>query len=303
MFSLRVAVVGPKEKKEDILPAFEKAFRKAIYAPFDEVMIYVGDGIKTTYKKHNLADFDYVLILPDSPRKEIYYTIARALERKTIVSIKSETLMHFWNQPLILQKLASAGLPIRKTFAVAQDVACNTIVEKFKFPVIVNAPKGKRVLINNEETLKGVLSLFGPGHMMVMQKPIKATATTVVFVAGRDVIAYENVKGKRKSIHVDEALKKKAVKVAKVLRTDFCSVIFINTGKTSVISKVLLYPNFKIFNQVGGQDPAVKMVSAIGESIQERELTVEDVVGKITNGFAAVARWLSHEISNFGPSK
>ena len=301
MFSLRAAVVGAKQEESRILPAFEKAFRKAVYAPFDEVKISVGDGIKTTYKKYDLADFDYVLILPDAPRKEIYYAIARSLEKKTNVSVRSETLLSFWNHPLTLQKLASAGLPIRKTFAVAQDVACNAIVENFKFPVIVNAPGGKRVLVNNENTLKGVLSLFGPGNMMVMQKPIKTDTTTVVFVAGNDCIAYENVKGKRKSININQDLKETAIKVRETLRTDFCSIIFVKTGGRFIISKVLLYPNFKIFQQVGGQDPAVKMVSVIGECVREKELSVEDVIGKIAKGFAAIARWIGNEIGNIGP--
>ena len=139
--------------------------------------------------------------------------------------------------------------------------------------------------------------------MMVMQKPIKATSTTVVFVAGSDIIAYKNKDGKRKSVNPDQKIKEMSLETAKVLQTDFCSVIFIDTTKGPVISKVLLYPNFEIFKQVGCHEPAVKMVSAIGEKIEEKELSVEEVVGKITKGFTDIVRWIGREIGNIGSSK
>ncbi|HDR53614.1 MAG TPA: hypothetical protein ENN60_03025 [archaeon] len=299
MFSLRVGVVGPREKACQVLPVFEKTFRKVVYAPFDEVKMEVGRGCKAFYKTQNLAELDYVLLLPDGPRKELYYTLARLLEKQVRVSVRSEALLYFWNQPLLLRNLSRAGLPIRRTVAVAQDVATNVIEENLKFPVLVNTASNKKVLVNNPETLKGVLSLFGPGHMMVLQKPVKAEATEVVFVAGNEVMAYRNEGGKRKAGNVNEKVRKMALQVKEVLKTDFCSVIFINTGKGYLVSDLALYPNFKLIQQVTGNDPAVKMATAIGECIEEKDLSVEDLLGKLSKGFVSVARWLSHEIGNF----
>ena len=56
---------------------------------------------------HAFGGFDDPAYLAEDvlSTEEVYYAIAKALEKKTNVSIRSETLLSFWNQPLLLRTL------------------------------------------------------------------------------------------------------------------------------------------------------------------------------------------------------
>ncbi|MBR9689825.1 MAG: hypothetical protein GOV01_02945 [Candidatus Altiarchaeota archaeon] len=300
----RVAIVGPENVKDILVPEFLRRFSTVVFFTPGNIKLSVEKTISVTSGKFNLAHFDYILLLPESSEKEFYYILARILEKKTKVSIPSDSLLDFWNRPILLNKLSGVA-PIRKTASVSQHVAADFIKNEFKLPVILTTPGGKRVYVSNEETLRNVLSLFSAGHMVSVHKPIKKAEVYVTFISERDVIGYYRIGDKRVHVNLDSKLAEIGQNIRTTLGADFCSALFVKIGKKYYLSNVKLLPKFEIFKKVLGKDLASVMAEEASRKIAPFDIAnvfdnVFKGIGGIINRFAG---WMDHEVSNTRSSK
>lgn len=296
----RVAIVGSEDVENVLMPEFSKRFTTAVFFTPGSIKLNAGGALSATSGKFNLANFDYVLLLPETSEKEFYYTLAHILENKTRVSVSSETLRYFWNKPILLNKLALEGVPIRKTASVSQDVAADFIRENFRLPVMLTTPQGKRVYISNQETLRNVLSLFSAGHMISVQKPVRNAEVHVTFISEREAAGYCRRGERRVSIRLDPKTTSVAHCVRRTLQADFCSVIFVKIGRQFYLSNVKFVPHFEMFNKVLGRNLASIMAEEATHKISA--INPVEVAEKAVVGFGkalqTVVRWVADEISD-----
>ena len=296
----RVAIVGSDSIREELLPEFSKRFSAVVFFTPDSIKLTAGGTLSATSGRFNLANFDYVLLFPETSEKEFYYTLARILEKKTRVSIPSATLAYFWNKPVLLNKLALGDVPIRKTASISQDVAADFINHEFKLPVILTTPQDKRVYVSNEETLRNVLSLFSAGHMISVQKPVRKAEVHVTFTSEREAVGYCRRGERRVPIRLDPKTAAIAQKVRKTLGADFCEIIFVKIGRSFYLSNLKFVPNFTLFNKVLGRNVA----SLIAEEATHKIAAIDPVAiaEKAVIGFGkalqGIARWIANEISD-----
>gem|GEM_PF-2355075 len=301
----RVAIVGSEGVREVLMPEFSKRFSTVVFFTPWGIKLTAGELVSATSGRFDLSNFDYVLLLPEGPEKEFYYTLARILERKTRVSVPSETLAYFWNKPVLLNKLALGGVPIRRTVSVSQNVAADFIKEKFKLPVILTTPQDKRVYVSNEETLRNVLSLFSAGHMVSVQKPVKDAEVRVVFVSEREVVGYSRHGKKRLPVRVDPKLASIAQDVRRTLGADYCSIIFVKIGKRFYLSNVKFVPRFDLFKKVLGKNLASIMAEEATHRIAAIDpiAMVENAVAGFGKTLQNIVRWICDEIGYTRSSK
>ena len=301
----KVAVVGPRHIEEKIMPAFERKFSTAVFFSVEEIRLNVGRKMSATVGKVNLATFDYVLILPEKSRKEFYYTMARILEKKTKVSVSSETLSYFWNRPSIMGRLASDGVPVRKMASISQNVAADFITNDFKLPVVLTTPQGQKIYVSNEKTLRNALSLFSAGHMVSVQKPIRGAAVYVTFISDREAVGYKKEDDKRIPVKLNSNVCEIGRKVREFLETDFCVATFISSGKRLKLSNIQLVPDFDMFSKVVGKDLAAVMAEETTYKTASVDVVeiVERSLEKFGKTFDRFVGWLGDEISNLGSAK
>lgn len=301
----KVAVVGPRHLEEKLMPVFGKKFSTAVFFSVDTIRLNVGRKMSVTVGKIDLATFDYVLILPEKSRKEFYYTMARILEKKTKVSVSSETLSYFWNRPAIMGKLLKDGIPIRKLASISQNVAADFITNEFKLPVVLTTPQGQKVYVSNEKTLRNVLSLFSAGHMVSVQKPVRGAIVYVTFISDREAVGYKKEGDKRIPIKLNSDVCELGKKIRKSLETDFCIATFISSGKRLKLSNIQLVPDFDMFNKVVGKDLATVMAEETTYKIVSVDVVeiVERSLEKFGKTFEKFAGWFGNEISNFRSAK
>jgi glutathione synthase/RimK-type ligase-like ATP-grasp enzyme len=296
----RVAIVGSELLKEELMPEFSKRFSTVVFFTPGSIKLTAGETLSATSGRFNLANFDYVLLLPETSEKEFYYTLARILEKKTRVSIPSGTLAYFWNKPVLLNRLAVGGVPIRKTVSVSQDVAADFIHHDFKLPVVLTTPQNKRVYVSNEETLRNVLSLFSAGHMISVQKPVRKAEVHVTFASEREVIGYCRRGERRVSIRLDQKTAAMVQKVRKTLGADFCEVILVKMGRRFYLSNLKFIPNLELFTKVLGRNVASLMAEEATHKIAAIDpvAIAEKAVIGFGNALQGIASWIANEISD-----
>ena len=301
----KVAVVGLRHLEEEVMSAFSRRFSTAIFFPVDSLRLSVGSGMSVKYGKVDLATFDYVLLLPDSSKKEFYYLIAKILEKKTKVSVSSETLFCFWNRPVIMGKLAAEGIPIRKLASISQNVAADFIKDDFKLPVILTTPSGQKIYVSNEKTLRNVLSLFSAGNMVSVQKPVKNGTVYVTFISEREAVGYRKEGDKRIPLKLDSKISDLGRKVRESLATDFCVATFICSGRRVKLSNIRLVPDFEMFKKVVGKDISRVMAEEITYKVAPIDVIemAERSLESIGKTFDKFARWLGNEIGNLRAAK
>jgi len=286
------------------MPEFSRVFLSSVFFEPGSIQLTAGKTLTATSGKFNLANFDYVLLLPDESKKEFYYTLSRILEKHTKVSIPSESLFDFWNRPILLNKVSKA-VPVRRTAAISQSAAADYIKNDFKLPVILTTPGGKRVYVSNEETLRNVLSLFSAGHLVSVHKPLRKAEVHVAFFSEASSIGYYRVGEKRVPTNLDSKLVEIGQNVRKLLKADFISILFVRIGKDYAVSTIKLNPRFDLFGKVLGKDLTHIMADEISEKILPPDLVtgVESFFKRFTRALENAGEWISREIGNIRSSK
>ncbi len=296
----RVAIVGPAEFKDKIMPAFFKKFSTVMYFPSESVKLSVGKKTTAIAGNLDIGTFHYVLLLPKQSKKEFYCTLSAILSKRTKVSAPKDTLLYFWNRPAMLRRISSAGVPIERSASISQDVAFNFIKDNFKFPIVLTTPKGKEIRVNKEETLKDVLSLFSAGHTVSIRKPMKNAEEYVTFVSEKETVGFKVVNDKKLPVKVGSDISSLAQKVRRKFNLDFCSIKFIKKGKKICVRDIKLVPDFEAFFNVSGKDVATVMANEIIHKITVPDISelFEKTITGIGKIIDKAARWVSNEISN-----
>jgi glutathione synthase/RimK-type ligase-like ATP-grasp enzyme len=292
---MKIAILGSPERKEKDLPLIREAkevFETSLYVPIDGVKLGIEEEPKAWYKKTDLSEFDCILPIPISKNREFFYTCLRILEENVYLPISSDKFFILWKKPLLLKLFSQNNIEIRRTFVVASDVATGTILEELKLPVIITPPSEKRVLATKKETLKNILSLFKPGYTIVVEKPIKPESVIWTFVVGDEVVAsYEKKKSRRRAIKLGEELENLAVKVRKIISSDFCGINFIKTKSHTIVNNVTLSPNFSLFQEVTGKNISRILLSYLKERVKESKKGLLDrFIDTITEFLKQVSR-------------
>jgi len=284
------------EKDKNLVSEANKYFSHVVYTSIDSIKLEVGKELEIFYSRYDLSEFDYVLLIPTVEYKEFFYTALRILENKDVlIPISSEKFFMMWNRPLLLRMLAKQGIKIRKTFAIAQNIVADTIAKELKLPVMITTTKGKRVYVNKRGVLKDVLDLFRPGHMVVIEKPITPESVIWSFVIGEEVVAsYERVGNSRRSIVLDEKMKEIALKIRRILGSEYCVVNFIKVGKRLIANNVTLAPDFNLFYEATGKSVSDLLLSSIAERVRSGRNVLEDII----EGMQKLSRWFEYAISN-----
>jgi len=297
VFLPKVLVVGEKSSEEYIIEPLRKRFHTVVFAVPDEINLKAGERNEAFFNHIDLTSFSYALFLPGSSKREFYHALALILHDAGVkVSVSMETLLYIWHKPVLFRKLAGSGIPVRRIYAISQDVAGEVILKELKLPVIIIPPSGKAVYVTKEETLRSVLSLFPAGHMVVAQKPMKVESTLVVFVSPRDFVAYERKGNSRKAVVPDDKAKEIAAKVREVIDSDFCTVFLLKKGNRYVVSDVKLLPPFKTFKEVTGKDIGSIIASEIEEQLPSFD--IGEFIGRMVEKFV---RWVERETGNIRP--
>ena len=296
---MRVAIVSAHPRNEMLLKSFRKKFKKVVYIPVEEIKLSVGEDFQVLYGDEDLFSFDYVLTLPSYPKREFFYTLLRIIERDVEVPIPSKKFFMMWNKILLLRLLSQNGVKIRKTFAIAQNVATRMILNKIKLPVIITPPSGKRVLVKSKETLGDVLSLFRPGYMVIIEKPLKPRSVVNIFIAGDDVIAYQRVDGREEETFLDKEMKELSLKIKELLSADFCYLKLLKLEKKVLVSEVNLSPDFQKFYEITGKNIAEILASHIREKLEKKKRGWLD---GFIDSLTSFVRWVENEIGNIRSS-
>ncbi len=299
--SSKILVVGPEEVKEHVLPHLQKKFSTVVFAPPEKITLFSGEDNKALFGKVDLSTFSYALILADSSKKEFYYTLTRVLNQQGVkTSISVDSLFYFWQRPVLFRILSREGIPIRKIYAISQDVAAEVILKELKLPVIIVPPSEKAIYVSKEETLKNVLSLFSPGNMITAQKPIKVDSSIIAFATPTEVVAYEKIEENRRATVPDDRAKEIAQNVRKAVNSDFITVFMLKKGKKYYVSNVRLLPPFKTFKKVAGRDLGSIIAAELVQLVPEFSFldAIESATRTFVEGFVNALRWLGDEISN-----
>jgi len=301
---MRIGIVGSGKENKAVVREFKKVFKETVYIPVDEIIVGVGsDGFHARFNGMNLFTFDCILPLPTPEKKEFYYVLIKILEREVYVPITSENFFLLWNKPLLSRLLLKHRISARKTFAIAQNVAANVILKKLKLPVIVTPPSGKRVLVTKEETLKDVLSLFKPGYMILVEKPIKPLSVIRVFVAGSETVAYEKIENSTRAITLPKDVKELALKVRDLISSDFCCINFLKTKKGVMVNEISLSPDFDTFQEVTGKNIALMLATFIKEKMKRKSVVNKIIDGIIVDPLVSLIRWVENEVGNLRSAK
>lgn len=296
---MNLAIITTPDRIEKDRTLFKESLKYSqmvVYTSIDSIKLRVGERMEVRYSGYNLSEFDYVLTIPTVEKREFFYILLRMLENSGVmVPISSDKFFIIWNRPLMLKALSKRGIHVRKTFAIAQNIVADTILRDLKLPVVITTTSGKRVYVNKMDVLKDVLSLFRPGHMVVVEKPITPESVIWSFVIGDEIVAsYERRGEVRRSIVLDKEMEEIAIKVRRIFDADFCVVNFIKMKRGFIVNNVTLTPDFELFYKVTGKNVCSMLASYIMERV-ERE---RSLIGGFIKGIYRLSRWFEDAISN-----
>lgn len=253
---------------------------ETIFIPIEEIKFKIERELEVKFKNLNLLDLDYALILPNGS-KEIFYLLLRAIEKSVSTPIPSENLLILLNKPLLFNFLTKNEIKTKKIFGIAQNVVIQEILERVKLPLILNLPKGKRILVKKRSSLVDILSLFKPGYMITIEKPLKNGFEA--FVAQNFVICIK--KDDEKFLKVGKDIREELIKIKNLLSLDFCTIDFYLTGKNILVENVKISYSPKILKKT--EKNLEFLARAIEEKIKKER---EGIISKINEIFYKILK-------------
>lgn len=262
---MKCLIIGDQNRKDKDSPIIEEAERSiedVEYAPITQIRFDLGSEKqpKISYDGKDLSEYDCIIVIPTITHSELFYTALWMMNGKA-VPINAEKYLMMMNDELLFNFLDSKGINVRNHVTLTSNASLDRVDGNISYPSIVKPPK-KRVMVTNKQTLKDIVSLYKIGTPILIEEPIKSKKTVWMFVLGNEIIAAYEKSGKtRKTIAVDEKLRKTVLKIKQSIGCDYCSIKMIYQKGEWILDKVALSPNFRNFEKVTGVNIARHIIS------------------------------------------
>ncbi len=281
-----------KEVKQHLLAEARKLYDTVLSIPLKKVRIDLNNGeTKVLYKNQDISKFDSVysrIFLKDFLFGEILLNVLD--KSKIYIPTSAEAYQISNHKYYTVKVLSEINLPIPNSSLCAHPETAMALTKKIGFPTVVKVLSGfggKGVmLIKSENELKPIIETLRVFKEFVStQEYIPSTGEDIrCYVLGDDVIAVKrkgkagewraNVSkgGSAEIIEVPEKQKEIAMKAAKLLGLDVCSVDFMESAKGPIIIEVNFTPGiiWKFFDGYIG----AKMIRAIYKKTQQYKKSV-----------------------------
>lgn len=271
-----IANASRQKKDQPIINEAENVFDKVTYAPIKKIRfdlvtardkglfepVIRQEGAHIKYEGVDLSEADVILPIPIYLQAELFYTAFRMLDSATSIMPFNSSIYKLTMHPhLLVSFLGKNGIPIRRGLVVASNITLDRIDRSIQYPVIVRPPE-KRIMVNNRQTLKDVLSLYKFGTPIRIETPIKSEQNVWMFVLGDEVIAsYEHRGNSYKIVNVDKEAQDLAIKVRQLIGCDYLATRFLKSGEDWIFDQMTFAPDFANFEKITGVSIGRRMIS------------------------------------------
>ena len=289
---MRVGIIASLKYKEEILPTARKVFKNVVFVPITDIKIEIGEEINVWYKEKNLNELDAIIPLPSS-HYEFYYTCLKALENRTYIPIPSDKFFMWIKRPVLFNLLLKNGINVKDLFVISYSSQTEEIIKHLKLPVSITSGR-KRIVVNNKETLASVLPLFKVGYTLLITKPIIPEENIFTLLVNKRIVAsYDEVN--KKSIILDESLRKIVLKIREVIESDFFVLNLVKYKKKLWVNDISFFLNFSTFKKITRKDVLYALFANLKIRIEEKR---KSLLQEISENLISFFRWMENEVSN-----